>query len=80
MGRGQLLERLTAQVKDKKLSISILQNRGHLKINGKGYTEEGIKRNSMTAEERAKDRASKYTGRSAESFKYNPLTNSIKNF
>jgi hypothetical protein len=34
----------------------------------------------MTAEERAKDRASKYTGRSSESFKYNPITNSIKNF
>jgi hypothetical protein len=80
MGKGQLLERLTAQVGDRKLAIGILQKRGHLKADGKTYTEEGMKRNSMTAEERAKDRASKYTGRSAESFKYNPITNSVKNF
>jgi hypothetical protein len=80
MGKGQLLERLTAQVGDRKLAIEILQKRGHLKADGKTYTEEGMKRNDMTAEERAKDRASKYTGRSAENFKYNPITNSIKNF
>jgi hypothetical protein len=80
MGKGQLLERLTAQVGDRKLSVEILQKRGHLKADGKTYTEEGMKRNDMTAEERAKDRASKYTGRSAENFKYNPITNSIKNF
>jgi hypothetical protein len=80
MGKGQLLERLTAQVGDRKLAVEILQKRGHLKADGKTYTEEGMKRNSMTAEERAKDRASKYTGRSAENFKYNPITNSIKNF
>jgi hypothetical protein len=80
MGKGQLLERLTAQVGDRKLAVEILQKRGHLKADGKTYTEEGMKRNSMTAEERAKDRASKYTGRSVENFKYNPITNSIKNF
>jgi hypothetical protein len=80
MGKGQLLERLTAQVGDRKLAVKILQKRGHLKADGKTYTEEGMKRNDMTAEERAKDRASKYTGRSAENFKYNPITNSIKNF
>jgi hypothetical protein len=80
IGRGQLLNRLTAQVGDKKLAIDILQKRGHLELDGKTYTEQGIKRNSMTAEERAKDRASKKTGRSAESFKYNPATNSVKNF
>jgi len=80
MGKGQLLERLTAQVGDRKLAVEILQKRGHLKADGKTYTEEGMKRNSMNAEERAKDRASKYTGRSAENFKYNPITNSIKNF
>ena len=80
MGRGQLLERLTAQVGDRKLAIGILQKRGHLKADGKSYTKEGMKRNAMTAEERAKDRASKQTGRSADSFKYNPITNSVKNF
>lgn len=80
MGRGKLLERLTAQVGDRKLAIGILQKRGHLKADGKTYTKEGMKRNAMTAEERAKDRAAKYTGRSVESFKYNPITNSVKNF
>lgn len=78
MGRGQLLERLTAQVGDRKLAIGILQKRGHLKDDGKTYTEEGIKRNSMTAEERAKDRASKKTGRPDNEFKYSPSTNSVR--
>lgn len=77
MGRGQLLERLTAQVGDKKLAVGILQKRGHLKADGKTYTKEGMKRNSMTAEERAKDRASKQTGRSTKDFKYNPTTNRV---
>jgi len=80
MGKGQLLERLTAQVGDRKLAVSILQKRGHLTADGRAYTEEGMKRNNMTAEERAKDRAAKQTGRSAQSFKYNPITNSVKNF
>lgn len=78
MGRGQLLERLTAQVGDRKLAINILQKRGHLKADGKTYTKEGIKRNSMTAEERAKDRASKRTGRPSKDFTYNPRTNTAK--
>jgi hypothetical protein len=78
MGKGQLLERLTAQVGDRKLAIGILQKRGHLKHDGKTYTAEGIKRNSMTAEDRAKDRASKKTGRSDKDFIYNPKTNTTK--
>jgi hypothetical protein len=78
MGRGQLLERLTAQVGDRKLAIGILQKRGHLKADGKTYTQEGMKRNSMTAEERAKDRASKRTGRPDKDFSYNPKTNTTK--
>lgn len=78
MGRGKLLERLTAQVGDRKLAVGILQKRGHLKADGKTYTKEGMKRNSMTAEERAKDRAAKQTGRSAEDFKYNPTTNRVR--
>jgi len=78
MGRGQLLERLTAQVGDRKKAIGILQKRGHLEADGKTYTEEGMKRNMMTAEERAKDRTSKYTGRPAEDFNYNPNTNETR--
>jgi hypothetical protein len=78
MGRGQLLERLTAQVGDRKKAISILQGRGHLEADCRTYTEEGMKRNMMTAEERAKDRTSKYTGRPAEDFGYNPNTNETR--
>lgn len=79
MGRGKLLERLTAQVGNKKLAIEILQKRGHLKADGKTYTNAGMKRNAMTAEERAKDRASKKTGKPAKDFVYNPETNTVKN-
>lgn len=78
MGRGKLLERLTSQVGDKGLAIAILQKRGHLKADGKTYTKAGMERNSMTAEERAKDRASKRTGRPDKDFKYNPRTNTAK--
>jgi hypothetical protein len=35
-------------------------------------------RNAMTAEERAKDRASKQTDRPAKDFKYNPRTNTAR--
>jgi len=78
MGRGKLLERLTAQVGDEGLAIAILKKRGHLKADGKTYTQAGIKRNAMTAEERAKDRASQKTGVSVKEFKYNPATNTAK--
>ena len=78
MGRGKLLERLTAQVGDKGLAIAILQKRGHLKADGKTYTKAGMKRNEMTAEERAKDRAAKRSGHSVKEFKYNPRTNTTK--
>lgn len=78
MGRGKLLERLTEQVGDKGLAIAILQKRGHLKSDGKTYTKAGMIRNQMTAAERAKDRASKETGRPKEDFAYNPRTNKAK--
>ena len=76
-GRNELIERLTAQVGDKDTAIEILKNRGHLTKDG-SYTAEGMKRNMMTAEERAKDRASKKTGKSKSVFKYNPKTNMAK--
>jgi hypothetical protein len=45
-------------------------------IDAKGsYTKKGEERNSMTAEERAKDRASKRTGKPVTAFGYNPKTN-----
>jgi hypothetical protein len=78
MGRGQLINRLSAQVGDKGLAIAILQKRGHLKADGKTLTKEGQRRNAMTASERAKDRASKRTGLPASEFVYNPKTNTAK--
>ena len=77
MGRGQLVDRLMAQVGDRGMAIGILKSRGDMNASGE-LTAKGMKRNNMTAEERAKDRASKSTGKSAESFNYNPATNSTK--
>lgn len=77
MGRNQLIERLTAQVGNKDTAIEILKKRGHLDKNGE-YTIEGLKRSRMTAEERAKDRASKKTGKPKSAFNYNPKTNTAK--
>ena len=75
MGRGQLIDRLAAQVGNRESAIKILQERGHLKADGKTLTAEGARRNAMTAEERAKDRAAKRYGRPAKDFKYTAQTN-----
>lgn len=77
-GRGQLINRLANQVGSREMAIGLLIERGHLKKDGKTFTEEGMKRNMMTAAERAKDRASKYTGKPIETFDYNAKTNSVK--
>jgi len=75
MGKGQLIERLAAQVGNRDTAIKILQERGHLKADGKTFTAEGAKRNNMTAEERAKDRSAKRLDKKPEAFKYDPKTN-----
>jgi len=85
MGKGVLLERLTSQMaaqsnppKDPEAAAkAVLIARGHMKEDGT-YTKQGEARNNMTAEERAKDRASKKTGAPASSFGYNPKTNTAK--
>lgn len=77
MGRYDLIERLSAQVGNRDTAIEILKNRGHLTKDGK-FTVEGMKRNAMTAEERAKDRISKKTRKPTSAFKYNPKTNMAK--
>ena len=77
MGKGQLVDRLMAQVGDRGLAIGILKKRGDMNASGE-LTAKGTKRNNMTAEERAKSRASKETGKSADSFTYNPATNRTK--
>jgi len=75
MGRGQLIDRLAAQIGDRDKAIEILKKRGHLMADGKTFTPEGMKRNMMTAEERAKDRAAKKSGVPPSKFVYNPKTN-----
>jgi len=75
MGRNQMLDRLTAQIGSKEKAIELLQKRGHLEADGKTWTPEGAKRNAMTAEERAIDRARKESGKPANRYKYNPATN-----
>jgi hypothetical protein len=78
MGKGQLVKRLIAQVGSKNLAVNILKKRGDLKSDGKTLTAKGLKRNSMNASERAKDRASKKTGLPSSRFSYNKKTNNVK--
>jgi hypothetical protein len=78
MGRGQLINRLTAQVGDRATAIKILQNRGHLKADGRTLTEEGKRRDAMTAEERSIDRESRRQNKPKREFTYNPKTNTSK--
>ena len=75
MGRGQLVNRLSKQVGNKELAIELLIKRGHLQKDGKTFTKAGAMRNSMTAAERAIDRAAKYSGKSSSNFIYNPIKN-----
>jgi hypothetical protein len=75
MGKNQLIDRLAAQVGDRDVAIGILQKRGHLAPDGKTLTAEGRRRDAMTAEQRAIDRATKRTSRKADEFKYDPKTN-----
>jgi len=74
MGRNQLVDRLAAQVGNKDTAIAILKKRGHMTESG-ALTVAGQKRNMMTAEERAKDRAAKSSGHPAKDFKYLAQTN-----
>lgn len=75
MGANQMLPRLAAQVGSHEKAVEILIGRGHLLPDGKTWTPEGARRNAMTAEERAIDRAVQRTGKSPSSFKYDPRTN-----
>lgn len=74
MGENQLVNRLASQVGSMKLAVGILKKRGDMTADGK-LTEKGKRRNAMTAEERAKDRAAKSSKRSSSEYKYNPFTN-----
>ena len=74
IGAHELLPRLTAQVGNEGLARALLIKRGDMKPNG-GFTAKGKKRDAMTAEERAIDRAATKTGRPKSAYKYNPHTN-----
>ena len=82
MGKGVLLERLAEQMRTQKsppkdpeaTARAVLMSRGMIDSEG-AYTKKGTARNDMTAEERAKDRASKRTGKPVSAFGYNPKTN-----
>ena len=77
MGRNELIKRLSAQVGSEAQATEILKKRGDMYSNGK-LTPKGEARNRMTAEERAKDRAAKATGKPTSAFTYNPRTNTAK--
>lgn len=74
-GKNVLVKRLSAQVGSKKLAVNLLKQRGHLAADGKTLTTSGRQRDSMTARERAIDRASRYSGNRAKDYTYNPRTN-----
>jgi len=75
MGRNQLIERLAAQVGNRDMAVGILQDRGMLLPGTETLTKKGAIRNSMTAEERAIDRAATRSGRNKSDYVYNPATN-----
>lgn len=74
MGKNQLVDRLAAQVGSRDMAIEILKKRGHMTASGQ-LTAAGRARDNMTAEQRAKDRASKRSGKPVSAFNYNPRTN-----
>lgn len=75
MGKNQLIDRLAAQVGNRAEALKLLEKRGHVYPGTETLTPEGQKRDNMTAEERAKDRAARASGKSPSLFKYNPSTN-----
>lgn len=77
MGRGELIDRLAAQVGSKAKALAILKRRGHVDIEGR-LTAAGKARDKMTARERAIDRARKKSGRPTSQYTYNPRTNQAK--
>lgn len=75
MGASSLVDRLASQVGSRGLAIELLQKRGQMEAGSEKLTAIGEARNKMTAEERAKDRASKLSGQPTKAYAYNPTTN-----
>ena len=74
VGPHELLPRLAAQVGSEGLARALLIKRGDMQHNGK-LTAKGKKRDAMTAEERAVDRAARASGKPPRNYKYSPTTN-----
>ena len=74
-GKNSLVKRLGAQVGSESLAKNILKKRGDMKKDGT-LTKAGEARNSMTAAQRAEDRAAKASKHSPGEYKYNVKTNS----
>ena len=74
MGSGQLVDRLTAQVRDRGFAIALLKKRGDMAADGT-LTAKGEKANAMKAGQRATKRASEKSGKPEYLYTYNPLTN-----
>lgn len=76
LGRNQLVERLTYQFGgDRDKAILVLQKHGLMHADGVTLTEEGRKRDNMTAAERAIDREATRLGKPHSAFYYDPITN-----
>jgi hypothetical protein len=79
----KILERLVSQLRAKgksketayAIATSALQKSGNLKPGTTKATAKGARRGNMTPGERAKDRASKKSGKSKSAYKYNKQTN-----
>jgi hypothetical protein len=75
--KDKLIARLSSQVGDKGMAIAILKKRGDLTQAGKHtkLTAHGSSRAKLGNAGRAKDRASKASGKPKSAYKYNPKTN-----
>ena len=79
MGRGQLVQRLTAQMGgDRDAAVAVLRKRGQMNAHNEELTPAGKARDRMTAEERAKDRAATKAGTTPSAYSYDPQTNIAK--
>lgn len=78
-----ILERLVSQLRAKgksksaafAIATSALQKAGDLKKGSSKATPKGARRGKMTPAARAKNRASKLSGKSVSKYKYNSKTN-----
>jgi hypothetical protein len=62
MGSGQLVDRLTAQVRDRGFAMALLKKRGDMTADGK-LTAKGEEANAMNSGQRATKRASEKSGK-----------------